>query len=547
MNAAAIPIRETWRERAPWWLLLPLACHGAFSWIGFSPTDDGWLQAVARRLLDGEVPHRDFIFVRPALSAYLQMPLVALGGDHVIWLSRLWGWLTIGVLCWWWTGLVGARRLERYALYGAAVLFTAHAFPVMAWHTLDGLLLGTLAIRLARDGRLGAAFFAAGTAALCRQNFAFFAPLLLLAVGGPWRSWFVAGLWSALPAALYAAAIAAAGGARDFVVQVVAAGGHLKAAAFDGLVLHPWWWGGLALGAALAWLRRAAPAAAAGAWLALGFALAAAMAWTPRSFHLASFVLLGVVTAAGVGTGPRLLAVTGPALAWVAMISLGYNNPALMAGPLFVLAWRFLAANAPAPAASRVLVGAMALCLAAGVALLRVRLEFPYRDQPARTLEWDAGDALPGAAGLRTNARTIATLAELRELTLERERTGVPYAILTDLSAHWIRSPQRNPLPIEWPQETELGYSPALFDRFFRHMTAMPANADIIVQKFLIADYALTLEPVDLTWRYYFAQNYVRLNCRKKAETRFFEIYAKPDVYPPVGPPRPVGELPKTR
>lgn len=542
MNAAPTT-PTTWRERAPWWLLLPLLCHWAFSWIGFSPTDDGWLQAVARRLLDGEVPHRDFIFVRPALSAYLQVPLVALGGEHTIWLSRLWGWVTIGAICWLWTGLVGARGVVRGALYVTAVLLTAHTFPVMAWHTLDALLLCTVAVWLARERRLAAAFFVAGTAALCRQNFAFFAPLLLVAVGGPWRSWFVAGFWSALPALLYAGAIAAVGGGRDFFLQVAAAGGHLKEAAFDGLFLHAWTWSGVALGAAFLWARRKSPALTAACWLVGGVALAAALAWTPRAFHLASFVLLGVVAVAGVGRGDRLLAVAGPALAWVAAISLGYNNPALMAGPLFVLAWRFLTADCTA---KWLITGSLALALATGVALTRARLVFPYRDQPARTLEWDAGEALPGAAGLRTNARTIATLAELRQLTLEREAAGVRYAVLTDLSAHWIRSGQRNPLPVDWAQETELGYSPKLFDRFFHQMTALPENTDIIVQKFLISDYALMLEPVDLTWRYYFAQNYVRLNCRKKGETRFFEIYAKPAVYPPVGPPRPV-ELPKTR
>ncbi len=545
MNAAP-NLNPTWRDRAPWWLLLPLLCHWTFSWIGFSPTDDGWLQAVARRLLDGEVPHRDFIFVRPALSAYLQVPLVALGGDHVIWLSRLWGWLTVAAICWLWTGLVGARGLVRYALYAIAVFLTAHSFPVMAWHTFDALLLCTIAVRLAQQQQLAAAFFCAGLAALCRQNFAFFAPLLLVAVGGPWRFWFVAGFWSALPALLYGAAIAAVGGGKDFVLQIAATGGHLREAAFDALVMHPWAWSGLVIGALLVGLRQVAPRLAVIAWWALGLGLAGALGWTPRAFNLASFVVFGAVAALALRGGERLLAVTGLALGWVAMISLGYNQPALMAGALFVLSWKFCAADLPEVDARRALVGLLVLVVAAGIALTRVRLEFPYRDLSARQLEWEAGDALPGAAGLRTNARTIATLAELRQLALDREATGVPYAVLTDLSAHWIRSGQRNLLPVDWAQETELGFSPALFDRFFHAMTALPANTDILVQKYLVSDYALTLEPVDLTWRYYFAQNYVRLNCRKKGETRFFEIYAKPDVYPPVGPPRPV-EVPKTR
>ena len=87
------------------WLLLPAACHIGFSWIGFNPTDDGWLQAVARRIADGQLPHRDFIFVRPALSAVFQVPLVWWGGDFVIWLSRLWGWVTLAAVCWIWSAI----------------------------------------------------------------------------------------------------------------------------------------------------------------------------------------------------------------------------------------------------------------------------------------------------------------------------------------------------------------------------------------------------------------------------------------------------------
>ena len=96
-------------------MLLPLACHLGFSWIGFNPTDDGWMQAVARRMANVEFPHRDFIFVRPALSAVLQIPLVWLGGDYTIWLSRLWGWLTIGGIAWLWrlTGRIEAADGRR--------------------------------------------------------------------------------------------------------------------------------------------------------------------------------------------------------------------------------------------------------------------------------------------------------------------------------------------------------------------------------------------------------------------------------------------------
>lgn len=520
-----------WLDRVLWWLL-PLVCHWGFSWIGFSPTDDGWLQAVARRLLDGEVPHRDFISVRPVLSAMLQMPLTALGGDHVIWLSRLWGWLFIGGICWLWTGIVGATGLTRHLLYCIAVLLTAHTFPVMAWHTLDGLLLCTFAVLCAMRGQRTAAFLLVGCAALCRQNFAFFAPLLLIAVGGRWTSWFTAGFWSALPAAIYWLAIAVAGGGRDFWTQVLATRGALFDTAVNSLLHHPWWLYGLLAGAAVAAIARFRPAHA---WTVVPFSAAglAYLLWHgPRLFQFGCFALFGLCLVTSLGRGDRMIRTSALGLAWVAMISLGYNNPALAAGILFALLWRLTslpgATTATSPAGARLAIVAVAtLTVAAG--FVRARFVYPYRDAEVEFLRWDAGPVLPGAAGLRTNAVTAATLAELRELTLASEQRGARYAILTDVSAHWILSRQRNPLPCEWPQETEFGSDPALGNKILAALARLPANSDIFVQKYLISDYAAVLEPITTHWSYYQIQNWVKRHCRKKGEARYYDIYAPPE------------------
>lgn len=60
--------------------VLASVAHLLFSPLGFNPTDDGFVLAMSRRLLEGEVPHRDFISIRPVASAVFHKPLVALGG-----------------------------------------------------------------------------------------------------------------------------------------------------------------------------------------------------------------------------------------------------------------------------------------------------------------------------------------------------------------------------------------------------------------------------------------------------------------------------------
>ncbi len=530
-------------------LLLPLACHLGFSWIGFNPTDDGWLQAVARRIADGEVPHRDFIFVRPALSALLQVPLVWWGGEHIIWLSRLWGWLTLGAVCWIWSGRVATdSALTRLALYAIALPLCAHTFPVMAWHSLDAMLFCSLAVALAARGTSWAwrgAFFCAGLAALCRQNFAVFPPLLLLATGGRWREWLTAGFCAALPALLYLAGLGLAGGVRDFFAQALATGGAFKAVGVTRFVNETPFLVSSATGVSIALVlghpRMAAPAWV--RWLA-PLLLLAAGGWTvaalwrsPGAFHGASFVLFGLVLGltppvlwSGGDKADRLTLVSGLALAWTTAISIGYNSPALLAGVLLLLLWRLLHRLVPAAAAMRPVL--LLLLAGTAAAFSHARQTFPYRDRPVAQLRWDAGEVLPGAAGLRTNVLTYATLADLRRLTAQLEQEGRAHAILTDFAAHWIRSGQPNVLSCEWPQETELGYSPALFRRLFGDLRRLPPDARILVQKYLVSDYEWRMAPVPGDWSYYFVQNWVRANCPKAGESEFFEIYAPPPAAP---------------
>lgn len=518
--------------RGPWWLLFALVCHGAFSWIGFNPTDEGWLQAVARRLVDGEVPHRDFIFVRPALSALLQVPLLLWGDDQVLWLARLWGWVTLAATSWLWSGLVGAAGWTRPALAWGALLIGAHTFPVMAWHTLDGLLLASGGIWFARAGRLAPAFLLVGCAGLCRQNFGLLAPLLALSCGLSWRGWLAAGGWSLLPLGFYTAALATVGGAGDFLAQIVSVRN-----AFTATALGAWgresavgW--GLVAGVAAAWSQGREPRLGAPIFFAACAGLVAALTAGIPMLHRACFALTAFVAAGAALGRERSLGLAGLGLVWVTSISAGYNQPTLAAGVLICLLWRFThppSARRDRTTPSWAVAALAGLVLTVGVALARWR--WPYCDLPASRLHWEAGDALPGARGLRTNPFTTATLAELLLLADESRKAGRGYLVLTDCAAYWVRSPERNPLPVEWAQETELGDDPRLQTRVLSALEALPPGTRAIVQKYFIAGYAWRLQPLreraEETGRYAI-QGHVERTWRQVGESRFFLVYERP-------------------
>jgi len=60
----------------------PALAHFAFSSLGFPATDEGFVLAYSRRILAGQVPHRDFIFIRPAGSPIAHLLEAALGASR---------------------------------------------------------------------------------------------------------------------------------------------------------------------------------------------------------------------------------------------------------------------------------------------------------------------------------------------------------------------------------------------------------------------------------------------------------------------------------
>src|SRR3712207_1301334 len=73
-------------------LVLPTLAHLLFSWRGFAPVDDGFTLTYSRRILEGQVPHRDFIIIRPFISPLLHTPFVLFGGEYTYWVSRIFVW-----------------------------------------------------------------------------------------------------------------------------------------------------------------------------------------------------------------------------------------------------------------------------------------------------------------------------------------------------------------------------------------------------------------------------------------------------------------------
>ncbi len=526
--------------------LATLAAHAAFSWIGYNPTDDGFTLAYSRRLLDGQIPHRDFIIIRPFLSPVLHMPWVALAGDRLYWWSRAFVWFQWASMAWLWTMTINrlAGRPFRLAdcLLAAVIglVFTANAWAVMAWHTIDGLWLATLGVGLVcgRPRRrlrfLG--YLLLGAAALCKQSFLPAGPLVLLIH----RDWRDLRLWLAviLPGLFYAAYLGLSGALGDAVLQITAHSslGDVLLSNTRSLTIH------IFVGYAVFRLIAGKPAVgglagrtrlAAG----LGVGLAAVVAaldilvpafvhadFYPAAYTLAALLLGGAlyfVLEAPRGHPFLQLILMIVVLAWSATISIGAKTPVLMGGAMIVA---FLAAVLPAIGRPAWRTAVLLVLAGLSVAGMRhARRQRVYMEQPAANLTCPLDGVFPGGRGLRTNPNTFAFLADLQQAVALARQFPDPYAIVPDLPGYWAAAAQPNPLPIDWAKDTELPKE-SLLRRVTDALDAQRGRLTVIVQKVEAFPLRSGFKPLASNDKFAVARH-VRRAFVRQAETRYFELF----------------------
>lgn len=542
--------------------LFAIACaglaHALLSALGFNLLDDGFVLAQSRRLLDGQLPHRDFITIRPAGSGLLHTFELMVGGDHAFLLSRLVFWLEISLIGWCWVELLRRRSGRPLPFVTAAILIAlalmagSHQFPAMAWHTVDALFLaslGTLALESRRMWIQTAGALLLGAAVVCKQTFLPFVPLaLLLAPRGPRLPLMVGAL--AAPLA-YVGWLVSDGGWADLRVQLEVPQNpfHMGLHPF---LLQPWHWLGVATGAwcggALLWARRVESTAPRSAALLRGTAFAATLACiTWAASHLTStgrtyiegpvFVLsggaAGLLPAILLMPGGRRLAellVLTLACAWTVSLSYGYATPALAGGALLV-AWLgvqgVLQEPVGGPSALRLrcrlaLAGLALACLSWFAPLWwTARHEHVYQDGPARTLTARLDGVVAGAAGIRTNPVTRDVLADLEAAT--HLTHGRPYAVLLDGAGWWACSEQSNPLPCDWPQHIELRDGP-LRTRFRDALVQGRGHLAVLVQKVTLFDLYPAPASVSESDSFYASVRTARSLYQPSASTRYWEV-----------------------
>lgn len=425
-------------------------CQACFGWVGFNPTDEGFVLEGSHRILLGQVPHLDFSSIRPALSCYLHLPEVLLGGSWTLWLSRYVAWVQMAAIAWWWTVLLTEKQStapwQRFLLAGIALCLSAHTYPLTAIHTIDGLFFLTLAFLLARREHFITAGLMVGAAALCKQGFIFGLPILAIVYPRQSARLLLPGMALIGIYLLYFHHMAG----QELWVQLRSQSGFFEYA-LRPFLFSPGLWIGLLAGILVSRWQKALPLFPAGVLL-----LALTGLVNGNYIGQLSFGIMGLAVGSWMVStekSSRILLLL--AAAWMSGISVGYNSPALLSGPLMVyLLWRKGTVLQSRPAIF------IALWIGTWIAVSFARLWMPYRDAPFTQLRYPVGEVVTAGKGLFTNEQTYMVLRELDSLKVINPGS-VP---VPDFSATWISSGKLSPLPSLWPNKTETHSPPCRKD-----------------------------------------------------------------------------------
>jgi hypothetical protein len=515
--------------------IVSLLCQYLYSWIGFNATDEGFVLSGARRVLDGQFTHLDFLSLRPGGSSYLHALVVKYGGENTFYLSRFIFWIQSAIISWLWVVIANKlMKLEiilvyRYLLALVVFIFNVHNFPPMAWTTIDGLFLSTVGLWLITHfGKNGnqIGYILIGCAAMCKQNFLVLIPGVFIIMGHWRRPYYI--IDGMLPALIYGFFIWKYNLINDSLAQVFARNELLETGLLA-YVKSPFFFVGLATPVCINIFRNKYKGFLQNIDFILAFdiVILAAVALVFNvfignfSFTIFGFVI-GYIIVHIKDRGIVMFSMLAVLFAWTCSISLGYNTPAMTSGILLatLLAVTYNRKYFPM---TRPFKYGISTAILAGLlfSFHYTRTHFVYKDNKARELTADLGTAFYGAANIKTNELNQLTFAELTQLS---EKYQDSLAIVPDYAAFWVTAKYPNPINIDWPNQ---GETQSLYfqEAIEKHLLKQKGNIIIAVQKYRASELHLGKNPLEDDIIQFPIVQMVEDNFIRIGETEFFYLY----------------------
>lgn len=547
-------------------VLVPVAYAVFYAPYGMDTTDFGFFYGYPWRLLQGEMPYRDFYYITPPVSLYWHALWLALTPSSIAVLAGKLSFLAETAAAAWMGTLYLARvfDLKRLGVPSALLatlgfVWGVHSFPPMPWHTMDGVFFGSAALFAGISGFPLLAGVSAALSMLTKQSY-LFVPVAVFAVvfccrPGKREALFCL-LGTILVLLLHYVSLQYMGAweaFRSLTTGRLDFDEALKAGIFiyitqnwylPGAALIPHCMGRLSKKTIPALLQPLPlyslilacvyiyDVLSQKGWIGFGDSwptlfmvlggicvlfpavfLSGCMKNTEEKYRVSPSARASVALAAAL------------ALSWSTAISGGYKIPAFFALPLLFSALLVHARLAPraagpeaAPGKVRAAAGLLLIC---GLVMFRAGYEYPYvfpvRPMPRSSLVHDAGHIYPKANHVYVDEEMYAKLRELRAL---RERYGPNYKTLPGFPLAYFLNGDAPVYPSEWVMDWWIGGE---VERAYQVLV----DRDIVV--FMERDQMDVDSPDGYASRRYSVPAKVTKLWRRVEETEHFVVLKKPE------------------
>lgn len=458
--------------------LLPMGYWGicllyiiVFAPFGLEDTDTGYIFGSSWDIYNGILPHRDFIYTRPAVPAFFHTLFIYISETYGYLLHRAFFYVQLFGYSFLALQLIQKKiylgtpgTLYFLALLGA--IFSIHNYPPMGWNTTDGVFFWIMGLYLLLNKEqkwiwvFATLFLCLGT--LTKQSF-FFMPLFLVAYlffSKDWKrlKWVV--IYGLLWATIYLALKYFTGSLVPMWEQIFhrTSGGDLVDAGIKPyyLAIKSNLLVVLVLALLLFISKKILPNGIV-FLLFIGLLVAYFLKYfiNHHTFDAVPYVMQGFLLFAGAFfiinlkvnknyALPFLLVL----LSWSVSISNGYRTPILFATPMLIALFLFAYKEGYEFKKYSVPIISIAVCFI----VFSYGYQTPYRDSNRRLLNEDMGAVFPQLSQIKSDKETFDKYTELKvQSTKYPNFTVIPSMTL----AHYLTK-SINPIGTDWVLDVEI-------------------------------------------------------------------------------------------
>lgn len=494
--------------------------HFLFSKFGFNPTDEGFILHIANCILHGQIPHVDFISIRPIGSAILHIPELFFS-NHMYLFSRFIFWIEHILIAIFWYEFL-KRQLEfkknntiKYCIIILIYIFNIHYFPAMAIHTVDAIfcsVLGLFIISIDKKYSL-LGFLFIGYATLCKQNFLLLIPIVVFLYGN--KNYILKIFFSILPIFIYLLVLFINNGLDNFYNQINSHINLFDVGVFSYLKNYTIYI------AAVAYLIARNKNVNYIYTITSIIIIYITLLTTEHYTGKYSFIVLGILLIELISNRNDLkkgkVIFTTMLIAWSVSISIGYHTPALFVGSciatILTLHYNILQKHI------NIL---FFLSLITITSFIYVRYNNIYREKSVTEITYKLDNIVDGANGIYTNINTYKVLEELNQLKQQYNNLEV----VPDFTACNINHAYQSAIKINWANKTETA-NPKVVETLTNKIMQEEKQIIFAIPKYQTAWLANGYLPQINEGKEYPLVAFITNNFEKIEEKKYFILYQK--------------------